>query len=491
MKLRELIPTLDAKCVAGDCDAIVTGVTHDSRAVKNGYVFVAVPGLSKDGWMFETEAVQRGAVAVVSEHKSEPRGKVCYVQVEDAQEALSQAAAEFHGRPANKLNMIGVTGTNGKTTVVYMAGDILRAAGRKPGIIGTIEYVVGERNIPAARTTPEAPLLQSLLSEMVSRGCDSVAMEVSSHALDQKRTGGIDFDVRVFTNLTRDHLDYHKTIEDYFATKQKLFLAGSSKRACAVINKDDEWGRKLLGKNLIGTDILAYGLREDADVRALNVEINPGGSSFDAQTPWGNSRVSLGIPGRFNVSNALAAMASCGVLGVDVDTMVKGLANLRPVRGRLEEVPTATPFKVFVDYAHTDDALKNVLTTLRELTRNRLILVFGCGGDRDRQKRPAMAEVASELADCTFITSDNPRTEDPASILKEIEAGFHDGAKYRVIEDRAQAIGAAVAEAGEGDVLIIAGKGHESFQEFGNKTIPFDDRQVVLKATQEKPKERA
>lgn len=484
MKLDALLEYIERTDLWGRRDLDIHGITADSRQVREGFLFVAVRGGSEDGWDYVEDAVRRGAVVVVSSREHRPALSVCQVRVADARGALADLAAAFHGHPSARLQMVGITGTNGKTTTAYMVRDILQRVGRQPGLISTVQYEIGSRMIPAQRTTPEPTLLQSLLSEMVDIGCASAVMEVSSHALLQERTRGVAFDTAVFTNLTRDHLDYHGTLESYFEAKALLFqgLGKGGKLAHAVVNIDGPWGRKLKDMLPDGVRLLTYGMQGEATVSARNIVLSPRGSTFSVQSPWGSAPASLRLLGRYNVSNALAAITACGTLGVPLDKMLAALAAMAYVPGRLEEVPIRKDYQVFVDYAHTDDALEHVLTTLREITRNRLIVVFGCGGSRDRTKRPAMGEVASRLADAAVLTTDNPRSEDPASIIAEIRAGFASQEKCEIREDRHEAIECAVRMAREGDVVLIAGKGHETFQEFSNRTIPFDDRQVVMEA---------
>lgn len=481
MKLSELIVRLESPRVEGAPDGEVTGIVHDSRRVRPGYAFVAIPGEHRDGLEFVGDALARGASVIVSEQAAQ-RG-ACWVRVRDARLAIARMACVFYGNPSLKLRMLGVTGTNGKTTVTFIARDVLAAAGMAPGLIGTVRYEIGERVIPATRTTPEAPDLQSMLAQMVDAGCASAAMEVSSHSLVQKRCEGIEHDVAVFTNLTHDHLDYHRTMEDYFEAKRLLFLGlGRTKDAAAVINIDDPWGRKLMAEKAIRVPKITYGSSAEAIVRAVDVDMTPTGSSCRIVSPWGETRVVSPFPGRFNVSNVLAVVAACGQMGIEPGLAADTISRLSCVPGRMEEVPARAAFQVFVDYAHTDDALKHVLTTLREIARGRVILVFGCGGDRDRTKRPAMGAVAGRLADHTILTSDNPRSEDPAQIIAEIRAGFGDTGDLEICLDRSEAIGRAVRIAEEGDIVLIAGKGHETFQEFANTTVPFDDRRVACAA---------
>lgn len=481
MKLEALIKDIQPLGILGSRDPEVTGVVCDSRHVRPGYLFVAIPGVKQDGWSFVEDAVERGAAVIVSESDGKLRKDVTHLRVPDARLALARLASAFNGEPTDRLQTVGVTGTNGKTTTAYMIRSILAADGRNPGLIGTVEYVIGARAIPASRTTPDAPTLQALFAQMVTAGCRTAVMEVSSHALIQKRTVGVDFDVGIFTNLTRDHLDYHKTMEDYFEAKALLFrgLGKGKKHAVAVLNADDVWGEQLARLPDLTADVLTYGLSPEAMVRAEDVELGPGGSTFHVKTTWGNAQVATKLMGRFNVYNALAAIAACSAMGTDLQTIVTAMASMTSVPGRLEEIRTGKGFQVFVDYAHTDDALTHVLRTLREITRGRLIVVFGCGGNRDRTKRPVMGQVAATMADYSILTSDNPRNEDPAQILAEIRVGFGQATNVEVLEDRAEAIQKAVAMAAKGDVVLIAGKGHENFQEFAGRSIPFDDRQVV------------
>lgn len=480
MKLEQLLKEAGVTDGTGPCRCEVQGVVCDSRAVRPGYVFVAISGSHRDGWTFAEDAVERGAVALVGEHPQGRWPNIYRATVADARLSAGRLASVFHGRPSDQLTLAGITGTNGKTTTAYMLRDMLRAAGHDPGLISTVAYEIGPRSIPASRTTPEAPLLQSMLAQMTAMGCRSAVMEVSSHALDQKRVEGIDFDVGVFTNLTHDHLDYHENMDKYFEAKTQLFLSlGGKPNATAVVNRDDPWGRRLESLPGLSCPVLTYGVEQSADVKAEAVNLESTGSTFTLHTPWGRSDISMELLGRFNISNALAAVAAAGVLGLDLQSSAAALASVSRVPGRLEEIRAGAGFQVFVDYAHTDDALEHVLTTLREITPQRLLVVFGCGGNRDAGKRPSMGAVAGRLADHSILTSDNPRGEDPADILAQIRAGLGPSDSYEVIEDRRTAIREALRTAGEGDVILIAGKGHENFQEFADKTVAFDDRQVV------------
>lgn len=481
MRLESILSVIQPMTVRGGGQPDVAGIAYDSRQVQPGWLFVALKGTRDDGARHVEDAIRRGAVAVVSESLEWARRDVTHIRVEDARRALAEIACAFHGHPSSHLEVIGVTGTNGKTTTAFMIRDILRAAGRAPGLIGTVQYEIGARCIPANRTTPEAPDLQAMLAQMVRAGCRSAVMEVSSHALEQKRVWGVDFDAGVFTNLTRDHLDYHGSMPRYFAAKSLLFraLGQMEKRAAAVINIDDPWGQELAGIGGQWADLVTFGVHPGATVRAEEVDVGPGGSRFAAATPWGRVEVRLPLLGRFNVANALGALAACGARGVPPAVAAEALSRFHAAPGRLERIPNRRGFDVYVDYAHTDDALANVLTTLRETARRRLIVVFGCGGDRDRSKRPLMGEVAGRLADYVILTHDNPRTEDPMAILREIESGLPPGARHETVPDRETAIGRALEVARPGDVVLIAGKGHENYQEFARSVVPFDDREVA------------
>ena len=483
MNVKAVIRGMDVVKVTGASEHAVTGITADSRHVQPGYVFVAVGGHQRDGWAYAAEAIQRGAVAVVAEHPPVGKPAVCHVQVDNARRAVAHLAAAFHDWPSRALRLVGITGTNGKTTVAYLARDLMAAQGLRPGLVGTVEYRIGERSIPAARTTPDAASLQAMLAEMVGVGCRSAVMEVSSHALVQERVGGIEFDIGVFTNLTRDHLDYHGDMASYFEAKRLLFraLGTGGKTGRAVVNIDDPWGRKLADDAGIVSDIVTYGMDAGAAVRAESIRLTADGTRFHVRTPWGEAELQTCLLGRFNVSNVLAALAVGGCLEIPPADMAHTLADVSRVAGRLEEVPTGRGFHVFVDYAHTDDALQNVLETLREITERRLIVVFGCGGNRDLTKRPAMGRVAERLADYTVITSDNPRKEEPGDIIRQVLAGFESSGCVETVEARETAIARALDLAQPGDVVVIAGKGHETFQEFANRTVPFDDRQIVKK----------
>jgi UDP-N-acetylmuramoyl-L-alanyl-D-glutamate--2,6-diaminopimelate ligase len=479
MRLRSLVDQLAGAVVAGPLDREITGLAYDSRRVTPGMMFVALTGQHVDGHDYIQGAVERGAAAVVCEQNGFVPERTTRIKVTDTRVALARAAAQFYGHPSTRLQVIGITGTNGKTTVAFMIRQLLEAAGVRTGLLGTIRYEIGERVIPAQRTTPEALEIQQLQAQMLRAGCRACVMEVSSHALEQRRILGVDFDAAVFTNLTQDHLDYHGTMAAYYAAKRKLFtqVEQGSKRGVAVINTDDAYGQRLAQETR--TDlVLSYGLAETATLRAANIQLGPNATRMLMATSGRHFDCCLPLIGRHNVYNALAAVGAGLALKIDVSTIRRALNRLAPVPGRLEQVKAGQPFGVFVDYAHTDDALRNVLITLREITSGRLLVVFGCGGNRDAGKRPKMGRIAAELADVAVITSDNPRTEKPEAIAEQIEAGFRAVRRgdYRVELDRRRAIDQILRLAGARDTVLIAGKGHETYQEFEDTMVPFDDR---------------
>jgi UDP-N-acetylmuramoyl-L-alanyl-D-glutamate--2,6-diaminopimelate ligase len=484
MRLESITRNIQPLIIRGSLHHDIEGISYDSRQVRKGHLFVAVPGGRQNGADYIDEAIRRGAVAVVSETDvSVGHRDVAHLLVDDARLALAEISSAFYQHPSERIELFGVTGTNGKTTVSFMIRHILEHAERHAGLIGTVRYEIGQRIIPASRTTPEAPDIHFMLDQMLKAGCHSAVMEVSSHALDQKRVYGVDFDVGVFTNLTRDHLDYHHNMEDYFRAKSLLFrsLGQMSKHAAAAINIDDPWGMRLAGVGGLAADMIPYGFHPGAAVRAEDLELQPMGSVFRLISPWGEADVGLTLPGRYNVSNALAAITACGARGISPEVMADALHKMPPVPGRLQQLNGRNGVRAYVDYAHTDDALANVLKTLREITPGKVWVVFGCGGNRDATKRPVMGAVASAYADQVILTNDNPRKEDPAKILAEIEAGMTEGTTYKVIPDREQAIATALTGAKDGDVVLIAGKGHETYQEFATTVVPFDDVEVARK----------
>ena len=487
MKLDALLSNIASVKIDGPLDREITALAYDSRRVKPGSLFIALRGEKVDGSQFVEQAIAAGAEAVVSE-AAEFRTRATNVVVADARVALADLAAAFYQHPARHLKIAGVTGTNGKTTTAFLLKHICEATMHRCGLIGTVRYEVGDRILPAARTTPESLDLHDLLWQMRSAGCKAVAMEVSSHALMQERVRGVEFDAAIFTNLTQDHLDYHKTMDAYFEAKARLFSGLAKqmkKKGKAVINLDDRYGALLAGRFGKEIPVITYGVGALADFRASNVRIDFSGTSYQLDAGGRSYLVRLPQIGQFNVYNSLAAIAGAHVLGVDVRSGVLALANATAVPGRLEAVPAQRKFRVFVDYAHTDDALQNVIKTCRELNPARLIVVFGCGGSRDKTKRPRMGAVVSQHADFSIVTSDNPRKEDPLAIIEDIKPGMTRG-NYEVIVDRKEAIFKAIAMAEPRDIILIAGKGHETYQEFADHTAPFDDVAVARQALEAK-----
>lgn len=478
MKLKDLLNAVEYKnspSFSGDIE--IKGIACDSKAVNRDYLFIAVPGTKIDGHRFVNEAVERGAVAVVIEKDIMLGDGIAKIYVKDSRTALARIANEFYGRPAERLKCIGITGTNGKTTISYLMDNIVSAAGHKAGLIGTINYRIGERIIPATNTTPGPVELYNFMNKMLQNSIDYLVMEVSSHSLDQRRVEGIDFAVAIFTNLTGDHLDYHKTLDEYFNAKAKLF-EGLGAGSYGIINIDDEWGKKLVRRSK--GKVTTYGTKPGADFLASGMELSLNGTKFTIDTPAGQMKIDTKLIGLHDVYNITAAVAAGSTLGFPLEAVKRGVENVRAVPGRLESIDCGQPFKVFVDYAHTDDALYNVLSALRPLISERIIVVFGCGGDRDKTKRPRMGKVACKLADLVIVTSDNPRSEDPQTITKEIVAGI--GSKnYTVVVDRMQAIRQALSAARDGDCVLIAGKGHETYQVLKDTTVAFDDREVARK----------
>ena len=456
----------------GPPDVEITGLAYSTSDVTDGSLFFAVPGFRADGHDFAPEAVRRGAAAIVCER---PLGLgVPEVVVASVREAMGPIASRFYGDPTHELRVVGITGTNGKTTTAFLTRSILEASGMQCGLIGTVQYVVGGESQDSIRTSPEAVDLQRAFRAMLDGGDRACAMEVSSHALELRRTGGIQWACRVFTNLTQDHLDFHKTMEDYFLAKRRLFVGGD---APSVVNTDDPYGARLVEQ----LDAITYAVGGEADYRAEDVAFDAGGARFTLVGPEGRADARIKLPGLFNVSNALAATAACVQLGVSLDDAAGALAEADRVPGRLEPVDEGQDFAVLVDYAHTPDSLENVLRAARELTRGRLHVVFGAGGDRDRDKRPLMGAAAVQNADRVIVTSDNPRSEDPAAIIEQILAGTGTGVEHEV--DRRRAIAVAIGTAAAGDVIVIAGKGHEQGQEFENgRKEPFDDVTVAREA---------
>jgi UDP-N-acetylmuramoyl-L-alanyl-D-glutamate--2,6-diaminopimelate ligase len=489
MELAELVRAAGVPAeLRGDGTAEISKLAYDSRAVEAGTLFFCVRGMSSDGHEFAPGAVEAGASALVVECPLDLG--VPEVEVADARAAMAPLAAAFHGDPTMELALVGVTGTNGKTTTAFLVRSLLEAAGRRCGLLGTVHRVVGGEVEEVERTTPEAIDLQETFARMLEAGDQACVMEVSSHALVLHRADAIHFDVKVFTNLTQDHLDFHADMEDYFAAKRLLFSAEGGapvlkiEGGVSVVNVDDDYGRRLaeeLQQEGVAEALLTFSASgADADLSAREVSFDASGASFAAKTPAGELQVRTTLPGHFNVENALAALGAAHALGLDLADAAAALAGAARVPGRFEPIDEGQPFTVLVDYAHTPDSMENVLRAARRLTEGRLISVFGAGGDRDRDKRPLMGRAGAELSDLAVVTSDNPRSEQPQAIVGEIVAGITDRDGVVVEVDRRAAIALALREAGEGDTVVIAGKGHEQGQEFeGGRKIPFDDRDVA------------
>jgi UDP-N-acetylmuramoyl-L-alanyl-D-glutamate--2,6-diaminopimelate ligase len=462
----------------------VQGVAYDSRRVQPGDVFVALKGLKAAGADFAADAIRRGAVAVVADQPASTSTSVPWITVRDARDAMAAMAAEFYLHPSRAMQVVGITGTNGKTTTAYLLRAVFDAAGKKCGLLGTVTYSLGDQELPASRTTPEAPDVQRMFRHMVDAGCRACVMEVSSHALSLRRVDSTTFAAGVFTNLTRDHLDYHGDMESYFEAKKRLFEmlpAG----APGAINLDDPRGETI--RKATATPV-TYAINKPADVTPGPLTMSFQGVEFEARTPKGSVHVKSKLVGRPNVSNILATIAVSTALGLPVAAIERGVTNLAGVPGRFEVVSDATDdITVVIDYAHTDDALKNLLETARPLAQRRVMTLFGCGGDRDRTKRPLMGAVASRLSDVVVITSDNPRTEDPVRIIEEIKRGVppnseREEKKTYSIVDRKEAIEFAIRKAQPGDLVLLAGKGHEKTQTIGSRELPFDEAVIARRA---------
>ena len=475
MKLAELLSGIEIKEGCYDPTLEVTGVSYDSRQTKPGEAFVAVPGFASDGYRFIPKALEKGAGVIICER--EPEQKTQYVQVPDCRRALAQLGANWYGHPADKMTMIGVTGTNGKTTITYLLKTVLeKTLGAKVGLIGTIQNMVGDTVIHTERTTPESFELQKLFSEMVEAGCTHCVMEVSSHALVLHRADEISFETGIFTNLTEDHLDFHKTMEAYCEAKAMLF----TRCRHGVVNTDDAYAPKIMQHATCS--LLRYAENDKtADLLAENIALCADHVSFTAKTKDESADVRLAIPGGFTVYNALAVVGAGLTLGIPLSKIADALETAEGVKGRVEVVPTpGKPYTVLIDYSHTPDSLENVLKTVRGFCKGRVIAVFGCGGDRDPFKRPIMGRIGAELADLSVVTSDNPRTEDPMAIIDAIVAGMKEGPHpYVVIENRVEAIKWAMTHAEQDDVIVLCGKGHETYQEVGHEKRHLDEREVV------------
>jgi len=465
--------------------ADICGIAYDSRQVREGDLFVAIKGEKSNGACFIPQAIDKGAVAVASESGIEPEPDAAYLVVADARQFLARISRIFYGDPSEQLNLVAITGTNGKTTTSYLMHSIFDHAGIPSCLVGTLGMRIGPRSFKSAHTTPESCDLLKLLRQAADEGCTHGALEVSSHSLALDRVFGTRFKVGVFMNLTRDHLDFHKDMESYFRAKRLLFSAENENRVeTAVINTDDPYGKRL--EREIGCAVLTFGFNRDAAIRVIEHQSRVSGTDLTVQTPAGETRYRLHLIGRPNIYNVMAATGAALSLGIGLDEIQKGIEGLPGVPGRLERVEAGQDFTVVVDYAHSPDSLENLLNTVSRLPHHKLITVFGCGGDRDRTKRPIMGEIAVRMSDCVLATSDNPRSEDPLQILAEIEAGLRKGpAPYQIVPDRREAIETAVSIARKGDVVVIAGKGHEDYQILGDRTIPFDDRKLAAELIRE------
>ncbi len=482
-KLSDYFQQGEIAAIRGELDRHISGIAMDSRRVVPGNLFFALPGLRSDGTRYIDEAIGRGAVAVVTRRLplTAPT-KVTFIQADDPRDLLARVAQRYFKFPDRDLRMVGVTGTNGKTTVTHLIKHFLED-GEKAGLLGTIAYDLGVRTVPSFKTTPESLDIFGMIAQMRDSGCRSAVMEVSSHGIDQKRVHGMQFGVAVFTNLTRDHLDYHHTMDEYFEVKARFFTGGVGRTPeIAVINLDDPYGVRLAAR-VAGEHptvrVVTYGEAPEAMVRAEEVSLGFKTSGFRLVWPEGALQVESPLIGRYNVSNLLAAFAAGWAMGRTPAAMAARLASFHGVAGRMERIEMGQPFNVLVDYAHTDDALRNALGMLRAITPGRLLVVFGCGGNRDRTKRPLMVRAVQEVADYAFATADNPRSEGLQKIFEDMRQGVTDDSRITWVDDRRRAISLALDIALPGDCLLIAGKGHESYQEFGDTVIPFDDRQVV------------
>ena len=473
MKLTDLIKDLKPVKINGKSDIGINKIEYDSRKVTQNDVFVAVRGYKTDGHNYIEQAIKNGAAAVIAEEHTE-NIKVCEIITDNTRKALSLVSAAYYGYPSKKMKLIGITGTNGKTTTTYLVKSILEFAGYKVGLIGTNQNMIGSKVIPTERTTPESLELQKLFADMVAEGVEYCVMEVSSHSLCLDRVYANPFYIGAFTNLTQDHLDFHKTMEEYAKAKSILFTMCER----AVVNADDKYVNAIIEN--ADCKVVKYGINKKSDILAKNIKYNQRGVLFEVETPFGSENIRLDIPGEFSVYNALCAIGVCQGTGVGISDIAKALILAKGVKGRAEVLSTPTDYTVMIDYAHTPDGLENIIGTVKGFCRGRVITVFGCGGDRDATKRPKMGKIAGDLSDFCVVTSDNPRTEDPDAIIKDILSGMTDvKAEYVAICDRTEAIEYAMRIAKENDIIILAGKGHETYQILKDKTIHYDEREIV------------
>lgn len=492
-RVEDIVKVISPIRVEGPQTAEVCHITADSRTVQEGSLFICLVGATVDGHSFVEKAVQDGAVAVVVSKPVTVPDHVAVIYVEDTRQALQAAVPFFYDYPASKMRMIGVTGTNGKTTTTHIIAHLLRSQGYTVGVIGTVHILIDDQSYPIHNTTPDVADLQQILQQMVDAGVTHCIMEVSSHALALGRTAGVEYDTAVFTNLTQDHLDFHKTFDNYLAAKAKLFKQVSASYQVkegkgAVINMDDAYGQSIV--DVTTSPMITYSTEGKGSMNASDLTVTAKSSQFTLNYDGKSYPISTKIAGMFNVYNTLAAVGATLYEGLSMEEIVKGLATFTAVPGRFELIEEGQDFAVVVDYAHTPDGLENILQTAKKIVENRILVVFGCGGDRDATKRPIMGRIAAQFGDRVFVTSDNPRTEDPVQIVKDVEVGvregLHDDVTYEVIVDRREAIHKAIAEATTGDVVIIAGKGHEDYQILKDETIHFDDREVAREALKER-----
>ncbi|WP_346913503.1 UDP-N-acetylmuramoyl-L-alanyl-D-glutamate--2,6-diaminopimelate ligase [Clostridium sp.] len=479
MKIEDLLKGLEYRVLSGDKSIEINNPQYDSRKIKHGDMFFAIGGFNVDGHNFISKAIENGAKAVVVEKDVTTVEGITYIKVENGRRALAVAASNFYNNPSQRMKIIGITGTNGKTTSAFMLKGILESRGYKVGLIGTIANFIGDKEIHTEKTTPESLELQQLFNDMAESDIDYCVMEVSSHSLDLDRVYGIEFSQGIFTNLTQDHLDFHKTFENYFNAKSKLFKMSRH----SVVNVDDGYGIKLLEK--INSKVTTYSIEKESDLKGTDINLESTGIIFNLKVNEKVYKAQLPIPGRYNVYNALGCIGAALDEGIDMNTIIEGLSKVT-VPGRCENLTLGMNlgFQVIRDYSHTPDSLKNILENLRELTRGKLICIFGCGGDRDRTKRPIMGEIGTALSDIAIITSDNPRSEDPYMILEDIKAGVKKS-NYKLIENRREAIKTALLLGEKDDIIVIAGKGHETYQILKNETIHFDEKEVVLELIEE------
>lgn len=479
MKVKELIEELEIEYSVGDLEVDIEEISYDSRRVSDGALFVAIEGFKTDGHKYINDAINRGAKALIVEKDISASKNVTMIKVNNSRRALAKVSSVFYGNPSSKLNVIGVTGTNGKTSVTYLIKAIFDAVREKTGIIGTIGSVIEEKVTSTNNTTPESLDLQRILKDMVNYDIKNCIMEVSSHSLELDRVAFCEFNIGIFTNLSVDHLDFHKNIDNYLKAKTKLFYKTKNFN---IINIDDEYGKKIANEiKGLNIPLLTYGIDKKADIRANNIKYAASGVSFDLITPKGKTHIKMSIPGLFSVYNGLAA-AACGyAYNIELAKIKEGLESVKGVKGRFEVVPTNKNFTVIIDYAHTPDGLEKVMETISQFAKGRKIVVFGAGGDRPKSRRPLMGEVAARYSDLCIVTSDNPRTENPEEIVKDIVEGIEkEKGNYVVIVDRREAIEYAIKNSQPDDVILLAGKGHETYQIIGDKKIPFDERKIVL-----------